>query len=85
MSRLTKREETMPQENDGRNCPKCGCAEFEAIQAVRGGVPVIARVDQQGNALFLRNATDDGQMDTSGLVCDAPNGPFNCVRCGHEL
>ncbi len=75
----------MPQENDSQKCPKCGCEEFEAIQAVRGGVPVIARLDHQGNAFFVRNPTDDGLMDTSGLDCDSPVGPFICVKCGHEL
>jgi hypothetical protein len=24
-------------------------------------------------------------MDTSGLDCDAPDGPFICVKCGHKL
>ena len=75
----------MAQENDLRKCAKCGCEEFHASQAVRGCVPVIARVDHQGNAFFVRNPTDDGEIDTSGLDCDAPDGPFICVKCGHEL
>jgi hypothetical protein len=85
MSRSTNGEKNMPQEDDLRKCPKCGCEEFHASQAVRGGVPVIARVDQQGNTSFVRNPTDDGLMDTSGLDCDAPAGPFVCVKCGQKL
>ena len=58
-------------------CKNCGGEEFLANQAVRGTVSVIVCGD--GN--FIRNPTPDGNMETNGLDCDEPHGPFECVKC----
>ena len=62
-------------------CPNCGNFEFYAEQSISGTVAVI--VDSDGN--FIRNPTPDGEMDTSGLDCDDPHGPFTCTKCDTEV
>ena len=60
-------------------CPNCGHTEFYAAQVVRGSVAVI--VDANGD--YLRNAlADDDHIETSGLDFDAPEGPYECTKCG---
>lgn len=64
-------------------CPKCGCTTFHANQYVQGYVSVLATVDKD-SAVFLSNPTEDGEMDTSGLDCGNPEGPFHCEKCEWE-
>jgi hypothetical protein len=59
-------------------CLKCGNDwKFYGEQRVYGTVLVI--VDGKGN--FLRNDTDDGQLDTSSLDANNPVGPWICALC----
>ena len=78
-------EEIDPPKTTGIVCPKCQSSEFNATQSMRGSVDVIAVLNADGTATFVRNPTDDGAVNTDGLDCGDPEGPFTCVKCGHEM
>ena len=63
----------------------CGCDNFKAVQAIRGTVSIIVTISDSGAAFFQSNDTKDGQLDSSELDCDNPEGPFICCGCGKEF
>jgi hypothetical protein len=64
-----------------QTCPLCHGTEFHASQVCRGTIPVVVVLEPNG-PVFLRNATEDGELDVSDLAFDDPEGPFACVICG---
>ena len=73
-------------------CPKCGCNKFMAEQHIEGTISVIVTLADDGSAMFHSNRamfhsnpTNDGNIDSSELSCDSPEGPFACLGCEYEM
>jgi hypothetical protein len=67
-----------------KTCPSCHGTEFRAEQVCRGTISVIVVLESSG-PVFLRNDTEDGELDVASLAFDNPQGPFKCVCCGTVL